>query len=218
MPNDRDGNDLASELYSASPAWLRLIFVPFNWLRKRSDPIKVIKLQEARKAELRAGLDFDPAGKRVPEAIIIRTSRRKRYPNKPPRLFNVFASDWFKVEIKAVSDQTLDVFSKITEISVKGKKARETFGDDEGEKAYIVGKIPLESIRYVQWEDDPAYNLPRLYIDYGPRGPAKEVAVYQGDRPDGYLYERLGLKFKPKRSWPWSHLAMNWRDRRSMNP
>lgn len=218
MSEERDGNSLAGELISAVPWWLRLVMVPFKWLlRRREDPVKVMELQEVRKAELREGLDFDPDGERAPEAIVIRTSRRNRYPNKPARLFNLFASDWFKVEVKEIADQTLDVYSKITQVKIEGNTARETFGKDT-RKVFVVGKIPLESIRYIRWRDDPGYNLPRLYIDYGPRGPAREVAIYCRDRPGGYLFEQHGIKFKPKRQWPWTTLRMNWQERKQMKP
>lgn len=45
---------------------------------------------------------------------------------------------------------------------------------------WVVGRIPYERIKYIDWEPDPNYGAPRFYVTYGwRRDPFREVVLYE---------------------------------------
>jgi len=169
--------------------------------------VKTLEERQKRGAELRKHLTW-PEKDASPEVVVIRLRDYLKYPKPDDRVIDFRASPWFKFEVKAITDTSLEVFASIQEVRIKRGKARPVKQGEDGFNVFVVGRIPLESIALIRWESDPAYSLPRLYCHYG-RSPFREVIVYEGQMPR--LSEVHGVRFKgrgyrfPRRFW-W-----NWR-------
>jgi hypothetical protein len=182
----------------------------FWQLLHRPDPVKMLEERYKREEELRKHLSW-PEKDASPEVVVIRLRHYLKYPKTDDRVIDFWASPWFKFEVKAITDDSLEIFASIQEVRVKRGKARPVKAGEDGFKVFIVGRIPLESIALIRWEGDPAYGLPRLYCHYGRRGPFREVAVYE--KNETYFSELYGIRFKGRGYWfPrrfWMNLRMN---------
>ncbi|HEX5762004.1 MAG TPA: hypothetical protein VFY04_02675 [Solirubrobacterales bacterium] len=199
----------ASDLAYVS-RWGRAVGL-LSQLARRPDPVKMLEERQRRGEELRQDLTW-PERDASPEVIVIRLRDYLKYPNPDDRVIDFWSSSWFKFEVKAITDDSLEIFASIQEVRVKRGKARPVKRGENGFNVFVVGRIPLESIALIQWEGDPAYGLPRLYCHYGRRGPFREVAVYEGEMPR--LSELDGVRFKGRGYWFPRRFWMNWRMRR----
>jgi|GEM_PF-7026350 len=185
--------------------------VGLGWqLLKRPDPVRMLEERTMRGKELRKHLTW-PDKDASPEIIVIRARDYLKYPKLDDRVIDFWASPWFKFEVKAITDDSLEIFASIQEVRVKRGKARPVKAGQKGFQIYVVGRIPLESIALIRWDGDPAYGLPRLYCLYGRRGPFRQVAVCVD--ADTYYRELEGIRFKGRGPWfPrrfWSNWQMN---------
>ena len=132
-----------------------------------------------------------------PEVVVVRLGDRS-YPKPDTRLLAIGASRWFKFEVKDVHDRGLEVVAGIEFVSIKRGKATTADESTQGaSKVFVVGRIPYDRIRYMDWKPDPAYGRPRLYVKYGRRGPCHETVLYEvPSKPGGYLYEIPDVKWK----------------------
>lgn len=172
-----------------------------GWLtRRRKDPVAVLKQKEAVRNELRQHLSSKES--KYPEVVVVRLGHEDAYPNADLRLLPFGASPWFKFEIKGAHDRALEVVLAIEFAAIKRGKATRADEDTPGAvKVFVVGRIPYNRIRHMDWSADDAYGLPRLYAAYGWRGPCEEVVLYEApSKPDGYLYEIPDVKWKGERS------------------
>lgn len=214
---DSSGEITPADLASALPASVQFGRLLIRLIPKKRDPIDVLKAQEARGKELRQKLRWPDTPNEVPEVIIIRKGRHANYPDGKTRRLNVGVSDWFKGEVKQVADSTLDIYSQITYVKVDREKwvAREVpdadEDDEEVEKVYVVGKIPLERIEHIRWDGDSAYGLPRIYLSYGRDGPYSKVGLYAvPENPGDYAFELANIKFKPVKRSLWRRFRDNY--------
>lgn len=161
------------------------------------DPVLVLKQKEAVRNELRANLPTKES-KEDPEVIVVRLGRDGRYPEPDLRWLPIGASPWFKFEVKDVHDRGLEVVLAIEFVDIKRGKA--TVADDSAPgaaKVFVVGRIPYDCVRHMDWRPDPAYGLPRLYVKYGKRGPCRETVLYEApSKSGGYLYEMPDVRWK----------------------
>jgi hypothetical protein len=169
-------------------------------LFRRKDPVARLQHHERIRKELREHLP-PKANKEVHEVIVVRLGRERKYGQADERRLPLGASPWFKFEIKGIGDQGLEVFLSIdSAIIERGKAWRAPPGSTKGETVYVVGLIPYERIRHVDWEPDPAYSSPRLYVKYGVRGPCRETMLYEVPRSEsGFLHELHDVKWRGER-------------------
>jgi len=176
-------------------------------LLHRPDPVKMLEERKKREEELRKHLHW-PEKDASPEVVVIRLRSYLKYPKADDRVIDFWASPWFKFEVKAITDDSLEIFVSIQEVRVKRGKARPVKSGQRGFNAFIVGRIPLESIALIRWEGDPAYGLPRLYCHYG-RSPFREVVVCVD--AETYYRELEGIRFKGRGYWFPRRFWSNWR-------
>lgn len=179
-------------------------------LLHRPDPVKMLEERHKREKELRKQLTW-PEKDASPEVVVIRLRHYLKYPETDERIVDFWASPWFKFEVKAITDDSLEVFASIQEVRVKRGKARPVKRGEGGFTVFIVGRIPLESIALSRWEGDAAYGLPRLYCHYG-RSPFREVVVFEKD--ETYFRELYGIRFKGRGTWFPRRFWLNWRMKR----
>jgi hypothetical protein len=196
----------ASDLAYVS-RWGRAVGLGWQLLR-RPDPVKMLEERKKRGEELRKHLNW-PEKDASPEVVVIRLRDYLKYPKTDDRVIDFWSSPWFKFEVKAITDDSLEIFAAIQEVRVKRGKARPVKPGQRGFKVYLVGRIPLESIALIRWDGDPAYGLPRLYCHYGRRGPFREVAVCL--YAEIYYHELYGIRFKGRGYWFPRRFWMNWR-------
>jgi hypothetical protein len=168
-----------------------------GWLaRRRKDPVAVLKQREAVRNEIRQHLASDES--KYPEVVVVRLRHEDAYPNADLRLLPFGASPWFKFEVKGAHDRALEVVLAIEYAVIK--RGRATLADDEtpgAVKVFVVGRIPYNRIKHMDWSPDSAYGLPRLYTAYSWRGPCQEIVLYDApSKPNGYLYEIPDVKWK----------------------
>lgn len=166
-----------------------------GWLtRRRKDPVATLKQKEARRDELRQRLSKDSD---YPEVIVVRLRHEKTYPKPDMRRLPFGSSPWFKYEVKSVHDHGLEVVLAIEFVLIRRGKATLTSEQTPGAtKVFVVGRIPYDRIRHIDWSPDPAYGSPRLYTAYGWRGPCREVVLFEPPSSTGYLYEIPDVKWK----------------------
>lgn len=198
----------ASDLAYVS-RWTRAVSLGWQLLQ-RPNPVKMLEERQKREEELRKHLSW-PEKDASPEVVVIRLRHYLKYPGSDDRVIDFWASPSFKFEVKAITDDSLEVFDSIQEVRIKRGKARPVKAGENGFTVFIVGRIPLESIALIRWEGDPAYGLPRLYCHYG-RSPFREVAVCVDAETyyrelEGIRYKGRGYRF-PRRFW------FNWRQKR----
>jgi len=170
-----------------------------GWLTRRGkDPVGALRQKEAMRDELRQRLSKDSD---YPEVVVVRLRHENAYPDPDMRLLPFGASPWFKFEVKSVHDRGLEVVLAIEFALIRRGKA--TLIDEQtpgATKVFVVGRIPYDRIRHVDWSPDPAYGSPRLYTAYGWRGPCREVVLYEPASRSGYLYEIPDVKWKGETS------------------
>jgi hypothetical protein len=176
-------------------------------LLHRPDPMKMLEERKKREEELRKHLSW-PEKDASPKVVVIRLRHYLKYPGSDDRVIDFWASPSFKFEVKAITDDSLEVFASIQEVRVKRGKARPVKSGEKGFTVFIVGRIPLESIALIRWEGDPAYGLPRLYCHYG-RSPFREVVVFE--KNETYYSELYGIRFKGRGYWFPRRFWMNWK-------
>jgi hypothetical protein len=173
----------------------------FGWLlRRRPDPVSRLRHSEAMRDALRAHLPAKDSGE-ADEVIVVKLGKERKYGSADVRFIPWGSSAWHKFEVKGVEDQGLEVIVNIIDVCVKRGKAWRDHDETPGaQTVYLVGRIPYERIKHVDWKPDPYYSSPRLYVKYGSRGPSQELLLYEMPRsPSGFLYELHGIHYKGER-------------------
>lgn len=167
-------------------------------LLRRPDPLAVIKRREQVREELRTNLRWPEKEHEAPEIMVVRVGKEDHRGKPDRRLLSLGASHWLKFEVKGVHERGFEVFDSIQYVTIgKGKARRVPVGETRADqrKIWVVERIAYERIGHIDWQPDPYYGGPRLYVAYGRRGPFKEVALYEGS-PSDYLYEIQDVKYK----------------------
>jgi hypothetical protein len=140
-----------------------------RWLYERfkpKDPADILKHRTKWKAEFERNLHLLEN-----QHVIIRDLRRMdSYPELNAKEKGI--SPWFKTEFKDLYHRGFEVFLRIESI----KYLEEAKGwvychyDEEGtENAYLVGRIPYDVVREVDWSGDEYYGFPHVYCDFNRR-------------------------------------------------
>lgn len=197
---------------------------------RRPEPVDVLKYRAELRREISRNLDWSE--NRTPEIILIRLSKKDKYPELGEGLFG--RMHWGKYEVKRPHDKGLELYSIGYHVTIKNHKARIARVDEKRNTALVVpvSRIPYERIAHIDWEPDEFYSLPRFYAVYGRRGFQKGAVVYGRARwqassmPNPYndndLEELHGVKFQGYGGTPtrWiSHrlwrLKERWKNRKN---
>lgn len=188
---------------------------------RRPEPVAVLRYRERMRDEIRRNLDWPSSG--VPEIIVVRLSKKDEYPDTDSLLFGLFrASPWFKHEVKRIHDRSLEVYASIETVSIHRRRARRapvgktgTRKQDDERKVWVVGRIAYERIAHIDWEADPYYSAPRFYVNYGWKGPFREIVLYEQTawasehgsqperRPDADLFQIHDVEYQGEAGNPW---------------
>lgn len=189
---------------------------------RRPQPTAVLQYREAIRRQIRENLEW-PERNEAPEIVVVRLAKKDEYPSVDALRFGLFrSSPWFKHEVKRIHDRGLEVYLRIEYVIIRGGKARTVrpgkSAPSNALKVWVVGRIPYERIAHIDWEPDPVYSAPRFYVEYGWRGPYREVVLYEraGDafrtkERDGDLLELPEVEYQGEAGNPWRWLSSSVR-------
>lgn len=147
---------------------------------KRPDPVAVLESRARWRAEFNAHVrDRDASGTRG-DTIIRDVKRMDKYPDIEDRSRGI--SPWFKVELKGIYHRGVEVFLRVETLVFVEEREGWRFGryDEPGAvNALLVGRIPFDVVRSVDWEGDEFYPFPHIYCDFSKaKGQPYEESVY----------------------------------------
>lgn len=126
--------------------------------------------------------------------VIVRDLKRMdSYPNLSAKEKGISA--WFKSEFKGLYHRGFEVFLRIESAkyveSVKGW-AFCRYDEVGAEKVYLIGRIPYDVVREVDWSGDEYYRSPHVYCDFNRRlgkEPYEEIVLakcHEGSQHDWF--------------------------------
>jgi hypothetical protein len=122
-------------------------------------------------------------GKEPPDVMLIPYARYKRADKLPidRRLIAFRPWSWTVVAVAALDRERGALVVHLGHpiaVKVNGRgTAREVWGEeaDEARAVYLLGLMPLEKIRHIDWTRATDYQTPRVYGEYRWRSPIREV-------------------------------------------
>lgn len=189
---------------------------------RQPQPAAVLRYRETMRQQIRKNLAW-PERDEAPEVVVVRLAKKDEYPSVDALRFGLFrSSPWFKLEVKRLHDRGLEVYLRIEHVSIRRGKARTAPPAEptppNALKVWVVGRIPYERIAHIDWEPDPVYSAPRFYVEYGWRGPYREVVLYEQARGafrmrarDGGLLELPDVDYQGEAGNPWRWLTSTLR-------
>jgi hypothetical protein len=152
--------DMLGTLYEILKDVLGFIFKKFQ----RPDPAVLLKQRQEWRSEFERHLTMESNGLIHGEAIIRDITRMDNYPDIDDRKKGI--SSWFKVEVKGLYHRGVEVILRIDGlIYIENlRQWRYSKNDESGTvTAYLVGQIPFDVIRGVEWNGDEFYDFPHIY-------------------------------------------------------
>jgi hypothetical protein len=143
-----------------------------SWISRRfekPDPVELLKKRQERRKEFEAYFkreEFENAYI-YGSAIIREVSRMDAYPEGDEREKGI--SPWFKVEVKGLYHRGVEVFLRIVTLKYEEEYSgwRYAHHREEGAfNAFLVGRIPFDRIKYINWDGDEYYYFPHIYCDF----------------------------------------------------
>lgn len=148
---------------------------------KKPDPVAVLENRAKWKAEFTTHTrNRDASGTRG-DTIIRDVKRMDKYPDIDERGRGI--SPWFKVELKGVYHRGVEVFLRVETLVYVEESDGWRFGrhDESGAvNALLVGRIPFDVVRSIDWPGDEHYPFPHIYCDFSKsnRQPYEELVYY----------------------------------------
>jgi hypothetical protein len=155
------------------------------WLARKkgeNDPLVILELRRKWKLEFERNLRVLNHALTYGDAIIRDVSRMDSYPDVEPKRKGI--SPWFKIEIKGLYHRGVEVFLRIESLkyveSAQGLRFAR-YGEEGAINAYVVGKIPFEVIKSVEWNGDEYYSCPHIYCAFSKRKkqPYEDIVFYR---------------------------------------
>ena len=158
---------LISPIYNLIKDSLGWIFKKF----KKQDPVQIIAIRHKWKNEFESKLIWIENGVSYGEAIIRDVKRADYYPNTDEKTKGI--SPWFRVSLLGIYHRGIQVGLRIEAIESNAEFGRWiTTSNYDGEQiinAFLVGNIPFESIKNVDWQGDEYYGYPHIYCEFNQR-------------------------------------------------
>lgn len=182
----------------------------------RPEPAAVLKRRGELVAEFEREMPGLPAvprdsGGEPPDVMLIPHARYKQAAKLPVdrRLIAFRPWCWTIVAVAALDqDQGALVVHLGHPLHVKINSrgtAREVWGSDadDAQAVFLLGLLPLEKIRYIDWHEATDYQTPRFYGQYRWRSPIRQVFAWEVEASQDQFkrYPRIEeiKRFKPRR-------------------
>jgi hypothetical protein len=140
-----------------------------RWLYGRfgpKDPVHILEHRTKWKSEFEKNIEL----LRNQDVIIRDLARMDSYPEIDEKKKGI--SSWLKVEFKDLYHRGFEVFLRVESIKYLDRANGWVFCDykDEGAiNAFLVGRIPYDVVRKVDWSGDEYYRVPHIYCDFKKR-------------------------------------------------
>ena len=148
---------------------------------RKPDPVAILQNRAKWRAEFESHLSARDASGTRGDSIIRDVKRMDRYPEVDKNTRGT--SPWFRVETKGLYHRGVEVFLRVESLVPVDDRNKWRFGkyDEPGAvNALLVGRIPFDVIRSVDWEGDEFYPFPHIYCDFTRRKspPYEELVFY----------------------------------------
>ncbi|MEN6511596.1 MAG: hypothetical protein ABFD00_07160 [Chloroherpetonaceae bacterium] len=179
--------NLLSLLYDLLKDILRFILKRF----KKPNPTELLKQRQILRSEFERHLNKNKTELIFGEAIIRDVSRIDIYPNYNDGKKSI--SPWFKVEVKGLYHRGLEVIIGIDSIFYNENLCQWCYAtNDENDNinAFLVGQIPFDVIRGVEWNGDEYYRCPHIYCEFIKKNkqPYENLIYYELQGSGEYRY------------------------------
>ena len=156
---------------------------------KKSDPVELLKKRQEWQSEFEKHLK--KTGLIYGEAIIRDISRMDSYPEINEKEKGI--SPWFKVEVKGLYHRGIEVILSIdglVHVTNHDKWRYSQTEDSDYINAYLVGQIPFDVIRIVDWDGDNYYRCPHIYCEFfrKEKQPYENLIYYELRGSEEYRY------------------------------
>lgn len=168
-------------------------------LKRGKSNVALIKDRQQWRAEFEAHLPPLDEYKTHGNAIIRDVARVDSYPDIDTQGEGM--SPWFKVEIKGLYHRGMELYMRAETLKQDkdtGKWHYAKHGEPDSIYAYLVGRIPFDVVRSVDWEGDEYKSIPHIYCEFSKQNnqPFEEYVFYMsvGKRPYDTLSEIVKLQ------------------------
>lgn len=134
---------------------------------KKTDPTVLLKQRQEWRSEFEKHLQKKKAELIYGEAIIRDISRMDNYPKVIDDKKGI--SSWFGVEVKDLYHRGIEVILRIDGLVYIENLRQWRYSTDEENNivnAYLVGQIPFDVIRGVEWNGDEYYRCPHIFCEF----------------------------------------------------
>jgi len=155
--------DMLGTIYEILKDILTFVFKRF----KKPDPAVLLKQRQEWRSEFEKHLQKNKTELIYGEAIIRDISRMDNYPDVVD--YKKGISSWFKVEVKGLYHRGVEVILRIDGlVYVENiRKWRYSINNEHNTvRAFLVGQIPFDVIRGVEWNGDEYYHYPHIYCEF----------------------------------------------------
>ena len=145
---------------------------------RKPDPVALLESRSKWRAEFQRHLVKRDASGTHGDSIIRNVRRMDKYPDLDEKSRGI--SPWFKVELKGRYHRGIETFLRVESLVFVEDRDAWRFGrhdEPDAVNALLVGRIPFDVIRKVDWEGDEYYPFPHVYCEF--------------DKRDGQPYEEL---------------------------
>ena len=158
---------------------------------QKPDPSVVLKRRQEWHHEFETHLQKKSDTSNFGNAIIRDISRMDNYPKIDDGKKGI--SSWFPVEIKGLYHRGIEVILRIDSLVYVADFRQWHFSPNGGKgtvNAFLVGQIPFDLIRYVEWNGDEYYRYPHIYCEFNKKKkqPYENLVYYVREGSDEYCY------------------------------
>ncbi len=158
---------------------------------QKPDPAVLLKQRQEWRLEFERHLQKESNTLIYGEAIIRDISRMDNYPDIDDCKKGI--SSWFKVEVKGLYHRGFEVILRIDGL-IYIENLRQWHYSTNGENgivnAYLVGQIPFDVIRGIDWNGDEYYRFPHIYCEFNrkKKQPYENLVYYALQGSDEHRY------------------------------
>lgn len=168
---------LISLIYSFLKDCLGWVYKKF----KKQDPAEIVVIRQRWKDVFESKLRWIDDVVGYSEAIVRDVKRIDCYPDIDDKTKGI--SPWFRVGLLGLYHRGVQVGLRIEAIEFDEKfggwRTTSNYGGEQTINAYLVGRIPFESIKNVDWEGDEYYGYTHIYCEFNQsRGEPYESLIF----------------------------------------
>ena len=161
-------------------------------LTRTKGNVELLKDRQKWKEEFEANLNRRKGNRTYGDAIIRDVARMDVYPEHDEDDSEGISS-WFKVEIKGLYHRGVEVILRVISIKYDEEKSRWRFckyDEQDAVNGILVGRIPFDGIRNVEWSGDQYYYNPHIYCNFSQKNnqPYEELLFYKAEGTGEHEY------------------------------